>query len=229
MQSPSTPRAMIDLLNDLELRFKELQTTRIRDESTLNNLESILNEISTHLNCLTSSDDATLVAILLPSLLHLIFSLVTICSEGSDTIIPGPFLPREKLHSLVTMVKTFQTGIKEFVKAQKSLDLLKSTAQKPFLDQLRLVADSVINIDIGATCICHIFITRILVGSEDQQQSQRQNNAFKTEIINDGFLVSLYGSILRCLGSACEQYSRSVNRESVRNRVNALFHPIGNE
>ncbi|CAF5089895.1 unnamed protein product, partial [Rotaria socialis] len=56
----SSPRAASFIVNDLEQRLQNLYTTRVHDDQTLNNLESLLNDCSKHLTNLISSADPTL-------------------------------------------------------------------------------------------------------------------------------------------------------------------------
>ncbi|CAF4773270.1 unnamed protein product [Rotaria sp. Silwood2] len=72
----SSPRTASIIVNDLEQRLKNLYLTRVHDEQTLNDLESLLIECSNQLNHLISSSNSTLVAIILPTLLHTIISLL---------------------------------------------------------------------------------------------------------------------------------------------------------
>jgi len=215
----SSPRTVSIIINNLEQRLKNLHTTRVHDEQTLNDLESLLNECSNQLNHLISSSDSTFVAILLPSLLHTIISLSKICSEQSDIIISGTFLSRDKLTSLMTMTKTLHNQIKEFIKSSKLYALLiKSTQQQHFCEQLRLVSDSTANIDILTTLICHKLIVKLLTGSDDQQQSQ-QLSYIKIDNVNDGLIIAVYGSVLRQMATIGLKYFR----EKTDNNKEALY------
>jgi len=220
----SSPRTVSILVNDLEQRLKNLHTTRVHDEQTLNNLESLLNECSNQLNRLLSSSDSTLVAMLLPPLLHTIISLFKICSEKSDIIISGPFLSRDKLTSLITTTKTLYNQIKEFIKSSKLISMLtKSIQQRHFCEQLHLISVSIANTDILTTLICHKLIVKILTGGDDQQQSQQQLSYIKIDHINDGLILAVYGSVLRQMATICLKYSRDKtdsNKESPCIRVN---------
>ncbi|CAF1306552.1 unnamed protein product [Rotaria sordida] len=189
----SSPRTASIIVNDLEQRLQNLHTTRIHDEQTLNNLESLLNECSNHLNYLISSSNSTSIAIILPTLLHTIISLSKICTEKSDIIILGSYLTRDKLTTLITMTKTLYNQIKGFIKSsQLSIILMKSTQQRHFCEQLRIVSDSIANIDILTTLICHKLIVKLLTGNDEQQSQQQQ-----IEDINDGLIIAVYGSILQ--------------------------------
>jgi hypothetical protein len=213
----SSPRTASIIVNDLEQRLKNLHTTRVHDDQTLNDLESLLNECLNQLNRLISSSDSTLVAFLVPSLLHISISLSKICSEKSDIIIPGPFLSRDKLTSLITIAKTLHNQIKEFVKSPKLNTILtNSNQQRYFCEQLRLVSDSIANIDIVITFICHKVIVKLLTGSDDQEQS----SYIKIEDVNDGLILSVYGSVLRQMANICLKYRRENNKESPYIKVN---------
>jgi hypothetical protein len=215
----SSPRTASILVNDLELRLKDLHTTRIHDEQTLNNLESLLNECSNHLNHLISSSNSTFVAILLPSLLRTIISLSKICSEKSDIIILGPYLSHDKLISLITNAKTLYNQIKEFFKSPKLNTILTgSTHQRHLCEQIHHISNSIANIDIVLTLICHKLIVKLLTGSDDQQQSQ-QISSIKIDDINDGLLVAIYESVLRQMNIICIKYARD-SKESSFLKVN---------
>ncbi|CAF5089981.1 unnamed protein product, partial [Rotaria sp. Silwood1] len=173
----SSPQKAFIIVNDLEQRLKNLYTTCVHDEQTLNDLESLLNECSNQLNYLISSSNSTLIAIILPTLLHTIISLSKNCAEKSDIIILGSYLSQDKLTSLITITKTLHNQIKEFVKSPKlNIILMKSTQQRHFCEQLRLVSDSITNIDILTTLICHKLIVKLLTGSDEQQQQQLSYN-----------------------------------------------------
>lgn len=204
----SSPRTASLIVNDLEQRLKNLHTTRVHDHQTLNDLESLLSECSNQVNHLISSSDSTFVAILLPSLLHTIISLSKICSEKSDLILSGPFLPPDKLSSLITMSKTLYNQIKEFIKSPNLITILtQSTQQRHFCEQLRLVSDSIANVDILTTVFCHKLIVKVLTGSDDQQQLSDVQ-------IDDGLILAVYGSVLRQMTSICLKSFRENNKES---------------
>jgi hypothetical protein len=209
----SSPRTASIIVNDLEQRLRNLHTTHVHDEQTLNNLESLLNECSNQLNHLISSSDSTLVAILLPSLLQTIISLSKTCSEKSDIIISGPFLSRDKLTSLITMTKTLYNQLRELIKSPKLISILtKSTQKKYFCEQLHLISDSIANIDMVTTVICHKLIVKLLTGSDDQQQI--------SDDINDSLIFSVYGSVLRQMTGICSKNSRD-KTDSSYFRVNS--------
>ncbi|CAF1429846.1 unnamed protein product [Adineta steineri] len=210
----SSPRTASIIVNDLEQRLKNLYTTRVHDELTLNNLELLLNECSNQLNRLISSSDSTLVAIILPCLLHTIISLSKICTEKSDIIISGSFLSRDQLNLLMTTTKTLYNQIKEFIKSPNlSTILSKSTERRHFCEQLRLVTDSIANSDIVTTMFCQKLIVKILTGSDDQQQLSQ----IQMEDTNDGLIVAVYGSVLQQMITISTKSSRDKpdnNRES---------------
>lgn len=207
----SSPRTASIIINDLEQRLKNLHATGVHDDQTLNNLESLLNECSNHLNHLSSSSDSTLIAIVLSSLLQTIVSLTKICSEKSDIIILGPFLSREKLTSLITIAKTLHNQIKEFIKAPKLVTMLvKSTHQRHFCEQIRPVADSIGISDMLTTLICHKLLVKVLTGGDDQQQSQQQISYD----INDGLILAVYESILKQMSAIYFKSSRDNTKET---------------
>ena len=210
----SSPRTASIIVNDLNQRLKNLQSTRVHNNQTLNDLEFLLNESSNQLTRLISSSDPTLIAILLPSLLHTIIALTKICSEKSDLIISGPFLAPDKLATLITNAKTLYNQIKEFLKLPKLNIILNGlTEQKHFCEQLHQISDSIANIDIVLTLICHKLIVKLLTGSDDPQQSQQQISSIKMDDVNDGFLVAVYGSVLRQMDIICVKCTRD-NKES---------------
>jgi hypothetical protein len=200
----SSPRTASIIVHDLERRLKNLQTTCVHDDETLNDLESLLNECSNQINRLISSSDSTLITTIVPSLLYTIISLTKICTEKSDMIISGPFLSQDKLISLITISKTLYNQIKEFIKSPKFHTIVsKSTQQRQFCEQLRLISDSIANIDILTTIICQKLIVKTLIGSDDQQQSQN-----KIEDVNDGLIIAVYGSLLQQLTTMCTKNFR---------------------
>ncbi|CAF3617813.1 unnamed protein product [Adineta steineri] len=219
----SSPRTASIIVNDLEQRLKNLYTTRVHDELTLNNLESLLNECSNQLNRLISSSDSTLVAIILPCLLHTIISLSKICTEKSDIIISGSFLSRDQLNLLMTTTKTLYNQIKEFIKSPNlSTILSKSTERRHFCEQLRLVTDSIANSDIVTTMFCQKLIVKILTGSDDQQQLSQ----IQMEDTNDGLIVAVYGSVLQQMITISTKSSRDKpdnNRESATVKMYGLY------
>ncbi|CAF3559250.1 unnamed protein product [Rotaria sp. Silwood1] len=218
----SSPQKAFIIVNDLEQRLKNLYTTCVHDEQTLNDLESLLNECSNQLNYLICSSNSTLIAIILPTLLHTIISLSKNCAEKSDIIILGSYLSRDKLTSLITITKTLHNQIKEFVKSPKlNIILMKSTQQRHFCEQLRLVSDSIANIDILTTLICHKLIVKLLTGSDEQQQQLSYN---KIEDINDGLIVSVYKSLLRQMATIC---SRNLRDKSDNNRESPTIKMYG--
>jgi len=215
----SSPRTVSIIVNDLEQRLRNLHTTHIHDEQTLNDLESLLNECSNQLNRLISSSDSTLIAILLPSILQTIISLSKNYSEKSDIIISGPFLSQDKLTSLITMTKTLYNQIKEFIKSPKLITILtKSTQQRYFCEQLHLISDSIATIDMVTTVICHKLIVKLLTGNDDQQQI--------SDLKTDGLIFSVYESVLRQMAGICSKNSRDkidVNKDSSYFKVNSKF------
>ncbi|CAF3996985.1 unnamed protein product [Rotaria sp. Silwood2] len=220
----SSPRTASIIVNDLEQRLKNLYMTRVHDEQTLNDLESLLIECSNQLNHLISSSNPTLVAIILPTLLHTIISLLKSCAEKSDIIISGSYLSRDKLTSLITMTKTLHNQIKEFVKSPiLKIILMKSTQQRYFCEQLRLVCDSIANTDIVTTLICHKLIVKLLTGCDEQQQeSQEQLLSSKIEDVNDGLIVAVYRSVLQQMATICSKNlpdKSDNNRESLTTKI----------
>lgn len=192
----SSPRTASIIINDLERRLKHLQTCHVHDDQTLNDLECLLSECSNHLNRLISSSDSTLISIILPSLLHTIISLSKICAEKSDAIIPGAYLSREKLTSLITTNKSLYNQIKEFLKSPKLITLVTTSPQlRHFCEQLRCISDSISNTDIVTTLICQKLIIKLITGSDEQQQSSFNS----IQEIDDGLTVAVYGSVLRQL------------------------------
>ncbi|CAF3191692.1 unnamed protein product [Rotaria sp. Silwood2] len=194
----SSPRTASIIVNDLEQRLKNLYMTRVHDEQTLNDLESLLIECSNQLNHLISSSNPTLVAIILPTLLHTIISLLKSCAEKSDIIISGSYLSQDKLTSLITMTKTLHNQIKEFVKS-------------PILKIILM------------TLICHKLIVKLLTGCDEQQQeSQEQLLSSKIEDVNDGLIVAVYRSVLQQMATICSKNlpdKSDNNRESLTTKV----------
>ena len=204
------------IISELEQRLQTLSITRVYDQSTLSNLESLLQECSNQLQCLVTSSDSTQVALLLPSLLQVIISLSKHCSEKSDLITPGPYLTKENLASLINMAKVSHNQVKEYIKSpQLNVILSRSTEQRGFCEQLRRVSDSVANVDPVITLICHKLIVKLLTGSGDeQQQSQR---SVKMDDANDGLIAAVVGSVLQQMSMLCAKNLREKvdgNRES---------------
>jgi hypothetical protein len=196
----SSPRTASIIINDLDQRLQHLQSTRIHDNQTLNNLESLLNECSNQLTHLLTSSDSKLITILLPFLLRTIISLSKICSEKSDFILSGSYLSQDKLSSLITHVKTLYNQIKEFLKSPKLSTLLTGTTeQQHFCEQLHQISDSIANIDILLTLICHKLIVKLLTGGDEQLQIDNINN--------DDFIIRIYESILRQMRIICLKYT----------------------
>ena len=195
MESISQTSSMI--VNDLEERLKNLYRTRIHDEQTLNDLELLFNECSNQLNYLCTSTDPTLVTMIVPTLLRTVISLTQICTEKSDIIISGSFLSQDKLNLLNTKTKTLQNHIREFIKSPKlNTILIQSTQQKHFLEQLRLVSDSIVHIDFVLAFHCLKLIVKLITGSEDQQQYSNS----QTNDVDDGLVITVYESVVRQMG-----------------------------
>ncbi|UJR09222.1 hypothetical protein I4U23_013469 [Adineta vaga] len=193
----SSPRTVSIIITNLEQRLRNLHSSRVHDEQTLNDLESLINECSNQLSRLSSSSDSTLVALLVPCLLQTIVSLSKICTEKSDMIISGPYLSQDHMTLLITNTKKLYNQIKELIKSPKFPILISnSPEQRNFCAQLRLVADSIANSDVLTTLICQKLIVKILTGGDDQQQSQ-QLSQIKIDDVNDGLIVAVYGSVLQ--------------------------------
>jgi hypothetical protein len=213
----SSPRTASIIVNDLDQRLKNLQNTRVHDNQTLNDLESLLNECSNQLTRVISSSESTLIAILLPSLLRTIISLSKICSEKSDLILSGPYLSQDKLIALITQAKTLYNQIKEFFKSSKINTILTgSTEQRHFCEQLHQICDSIANIDILLTFICHKLIVKLLTGGDDQVQ---------IDDINDDLIISIYQSVLRQMGNISIQHTRD-SKESLLLKVNSFSNRL---
>ena len=223
----SSPRTATIIVNDLEQRLKNLYTTRVHDDQTLNDLESLLNECSNHLNRLISSSDPTFIANLLPSLLHTIISLMKICAEKSDTIIPGPFLSRDKHTSLITNVKTLYNQIKEFMKLPKLPTIMtKPTLRGHFCEQLHPVIDLISKIDPVTTYIAYKLLVKVLTGADDQQQSQ-QVSYTKIEDVNDGLTVAIYEGVLQQIAGICARNYRENGDYKEGQYIKVNFHLCG--
>ena len=195
------------IVTDLERRLKNLFSTRVHDDHTLSDLDALFNDCSLHLNRLVSSSDPTTVALILPCLLHTIISLSKNCSEKSEIILPGPYLSREKLTSLIALAKSLHNQIKEFVKTpQLNLILSRSCEQRHFCEQLRLVADSIAQTDILTTLICHKLIVKLLTGNDDPQQSQ--SSVVRIDQVNDGLIMAVYRSVLQQMATICAKNFR---------------------
>jgi hypothetical protein len=208
----SSPRTASIIVNDLDQRLQNLQNTRIHDNQTLTNLESLLNECSNQLTRLLSSSNSTFISILLPSLLRTIISLSKICSEKSDFILSGPYLSQDKLSSLITHTKTLYNQIKEFFKSPKLYTFLTNSPEQRYCcEQLHQISDSIANIDIVLTLICHKLIARLITGGDEQSS---QISSIKIDDINDNFIVRIYESILRQMGTICSKYARDCKDSS---------------
>ena len=195
------------IINELEQRLQALSSTRVYDQLTLSNLESLLQECSNQLQCLITLPDSTQVALLLPSLLQVIISLSKHCSEKSDLIVPGQYLTRENLASLITMAKGLHNQVKEYIKSpQLNVILSRSTEQRRFCEQLRCVSDSVANADPLTTLICQKLIVKLLTGSGDEQQQSQQS--LKMDDEDDGLIVAVYGSVLQQMAMLCAKNFR---------------------
>ena len=178
------------IIIDLEQRLQVLWSTRVHVQSTLSNLEALIQECSTQLQHLTTTADSTEVAVILPSLLQMSASFSKTCSDESDLIVPGPYLTREKLASLITMARAFQGQVKEYIKSTHLHTLMsRAIKQRRFCDQLRRLLDSITNIDMVTTMICLKLIVKLLTGSGDEQQQSQQN--VKMDSDDDGLNVAV--------------------------------------
>jgi hypothetical protein len=220
----SSPRTAAIIVNDLEQRLKNLHTTRVHDDQTLNDLESFLNECSNYLNRLISSSDPSFIAIILPSLLNTMIILTKMCAEKSDTIIPGPFLSRDKHTSLITNIKTLNNQIREFMKLPKLPPIItKSTLRRHFCEQLHLVIDLIAKTDPFTTLLSYKLLVKVLTGADDQQQSQ-QVSYTKIEDDNDGLTVAVYEGLLQQIAISCARNFRENGDHKEGQSLKVNFH-----
>lgn len=215
----SSPRTVSILVNNLEQRLKNLQTSRLHEEQTCNDFDALVNECSNHLNRITSSSDSTSVAYLLPCLLQISVTISKICTENADTI------PSSSRDQLTASTKTLSNQIKEFIKSPNTVMLMsKSPEQRHFCEQLHLVTDSITNFDPITTLFCQKLLVKTLTGGDEPQLLSQM----KLDDTSDGLVVAVYNSTLKQMSIIYAKHFREksdTNREMATIKVNySNFH-----
>ncbi|CAF1529562.1 unnamed protein product, partial [Adineta ricciae] len=211
----SSPRTVSILVNNLEQRLKNLQTSRLHEEQALNDSESLVNECFNHLNRITSSSDSTLVAFLFPCLLQISVTMSKICAENSDTI------PSSSRDQLTANTKTLYNQIKEFIKSPSTATLMsKSPEQRHFCEQLHLITDSITNFDPITTLFCQKLLVKTLTGGDEPQILSQM----KLDDTSDSLILAVYSSTLKQMSSV---YAKHFREKSDTNREMATIKMFG--
>ena len=199
------------IINDFEEKLRTIQTARANDDRTFHNLESLIHLCSTQVEHLQNCNDPTFVALILPALLQTLNSLLKISREKSEISQNGTASQsREKLPLLFNTIRNLYNQVREFIKSPSTNVILsKSSEQRSFCHQLRLISDSIGSNDVLMTITCQKLIVKLLTGSSDEQST-----GAKVETINDGLCLAVYKSVL-------QQFSeRSRDSSTIKVKIN---------
>jgi len=195
----STPRTIKHLVNDLELRLKDIQTTRIHDEF-IKNFEQLLNDCLNHFEHVQKTDDATFVAFILPTITQTLISLNRLCSDKLS-------------QDLILKTKTLLNQIKEFFKSKKVNDLFEHSNQKRnFCEQVFGVIESSGN-DIGTGFTLYKCIVKLIAETD-------KNGQVICSDTEDSFSYTIYQGTLKQVTILLNRSSQDTNNPLTVLKVN---------
>lgn len=216
---------------ELERRLQTIQNTRLWDDASILQLESLLSDCSSQWQRVLSSTDRNFIALVSPTLLRIVVTLLKQFLEKSD-----PIPSRDKCQSLLTINRQLYYQIKEFFKASKLVQMFNlSNESKMFCEQVLNVCDCIGQCDTVMTLLCQKLIVKLITGGGGDDQSQvpvsSSVSVFKVdEAFDDGFPLAVYNSIIKQMTLISERKGNvkiDPTRESQTWKMSALiFHML---